>query len=37
MGFPSTGCETMWRNNVRDVSNFFSMHHKEVKVNFNIY
>lgn len=32
MGFPSTGLESLWRNNVQDVKNFFTMNHKDVKV-----
>jgi hypothetical protein len=32
MGFPSTGCETMWRNNTVDVQKYLAMYHREVKV-----
>ena len=28
MGFPSSGCETIYRNNLADVINFFGEQHK---------
>ena len=32
MGFPSTGCESFWRNRLIDVKNFLNKYHKDYKV-----
>jgi phosphatidylinositol-3,4,5-trisphosphate 3-phosphatase/dual-specificity protein phosphatase PTEN len=32
MGFPCAGCESAYRNSLKDVLNFLAMYHKEVKV-----
>ena len=29
MGFPSTGCETLYRNSLKDIINFFHTYHKD--------
>lgn len=34
MGFPSVGCESMWRNSLADTKGYLKHHHKEVKVNY---
>ena len=35
MGFPSTGMEVLYRNNIKDVINFFEVrHHNQVKVGY---
>ena len=32
MGFPTIGCESMIRNSATEMKNFFSMYHKDFKV-----
>jgi hypothetical protein len=32
MGYPSTGCESIWRNNSEDVKKWLAYYHPEVKV-----
>ncbi len=32
MGYPSVGCESLWRNSLSDVLNFFALYHTEIKV-----
>ena len=29
MGFPSTGCETLYRNSLKDITNFFHKYHND--------
>lgn len=32
MGYPSTGCESIYRNSLSEVLNFMGLYHKDVKV-----
>lgn len=32
MGFPSVGCEAVWRNNANEVRDFLNFYHKDYKV-----
>jgi hypothetical protein len=32
MGFPCTGCESIYRNSLSEVLNFMALYHKDVKV-----
>ncbi len=32
MGFPSVGCETVWRNNANEVRKFLNFYHRDYKV-----
>ncbi len=32
MGFPSTGCETIYRNSLSDLINYLTMYHTQIKV-----
>jgi hypothetical protein len=33
MGYPSVGCESIYRNSLTDTIRFFRTYHKDVKVN----
>ena len=32
MGFPSTGCEVLYRNSLSDTKRYFDKYHKRVKI-----
>ncbi len=36
MGYPSTGCESLYRNSLGDVLHFLRSNHKELKVNIDL-
>ena len=36
MGYPSTGCESLYRNSLGDVLHFLTSNHKELKVNIDL-
>lgn len=36
MGYPSSGCESLYRNSSSDVINFLTIQHKETKVNIDL-